>query len=179
MCVVQQWPDALFLSKRLATFDLLNVLWDPSTGLSALCRSRRRRTSVGAHFTPDSPLSDAWFPSPDATWGGVAPDTLSPIQLVSIQWTVAHQISLSMGFSRQEYWSGLLFPSPGHLLHLGIEPSLLHWRPILSPQNCESTKPWLSPSCVFLFHVSFANLVLSSPGTFTLSLILVVHLYLY
>lgn len=46
-------------------------------------------------------------------------------------------------------------------------------------KTAESTKPWLSPSCVFLFHVSFANLVLSSPGTFTLSLILVVHLYQY
>ena len=30
-------------------------------------------------------------------------------------WTVAHQASLSMGFSRQEYWSGLPFPSPGDL----------------------------------------------------------------
>ena len=30
-------------------------------------------------------------------------------------WTVAHQIPLSMGFSRQEYWSGLPFPSPGDL----------------------------------------------------------------
>ena len=36
-------------------------------------------------------------------------------------WTLAHQAPLSMGFSRQEYWSGLLFPSPGDLPHLGIE----------------------------------------------------------
>ena len=75
MCVVQQWSDALFLSKRLATFDFLNVLWDPSTGLNAFCRRcRSRRTSVGAHFTPDCPLGDAWLHSPDSTWGGVAPD---------------------------------------------------------------------------------------------------------
>ena len=32
------------------------------------------------------------------------------------QWTVAHQSSLSMGFSRQEYWSGLLFPSPDNII---------------------------------------------------------------
>ena len=32
-----------------------------------------------------------------------------------IPWTVAHQAPPSMGFSRQEYWSGLLFPSPGDL----------------------------------------------------------------
>ena len=40
-------------------------------------------------------------------------------------WTVAHQAPLSMGFSRQEYWSGLPFPSPGDLPNPGIEPSSL------------------------------------------------------
>ena len=38
-------------------------------------------------------------------------------------WTVAHQAPLSMGFPRQEYWSGLPFPSPGDLLNPGIEPT--------------------------------------------------------
>ena len=38
-------------------------------------------------------------------------------------WTGAHQTPLSMGFSRQEYWSGLLFPSPGDLPNPGIEPA--------------------------------------------------------
>ena len=37
-------------------------------------------------------------------------------------WTVAHQVPLSMGFSRQEYWSGLPFPSPGDLPNPGIKP---------------------------------------------------------
>ena len=37
-------------------------------------------------------------------------------------WAVIHQAPLSMGFSRQEYWSGFPFPSPGDLLDLGIEP---------------------------------------------------------
>ena len=40
-----------------------------------------------------------------------------------IPWTVACQAPLSMGFSRQEYWSALLFPSPGDLLNPGIKPS--------------------------------------------------------
>ena len=35
---------------------------------------------------------------------------------------IAHQVPLSMGFSRQEYWSGLPFPSPGDLPDPGIEP---------------------------------------------------------
>ena len=37
-------------------------------------------------------------------------------------WTVSYQIPLSMGFSRQEHWSGLPFPAPGDLPDLGIEP---------------------------------------------------------
>ena len=40
-------------------------------------------------------------------------------------WTVAPQASLSMEFSRQEYWSGLPFPSPGYLPDPGIEPRSL------------------------------------------------------
>ena len=38
-------------------------------------------------------------------------------------WTIAHQALLSIGFSRQEYWSGLLFPSLGDLPNPGIEPT--------------------------------------------------------
>ena len=48
--------------------------------------------------------------------------SLSRVQLFVTPWSVAHQAPLSMGFSRQEYWSGLPFPSPGDLPHPGIEP---------------------------------------------------------
>jgi len=41
-------------------------------------------------------------------------------------WTVAHQAPLSMEFSRQEYWSGLPFPSPGDLTDPEIEPWVFH-----------------------------------------------------
>ena len=37
-------------------------------------------------------------------------------------WTVARQVPLSMGFPRQEYWSGLPFPSPGDLTDPGMKP---------------------------------------------------------
>ena len=50
---------------------------------------------------------------------------LSHIQLFATPWTVAHQAPLSMGFSKQEHWSELPFPSPGHLLDPGIEPSCI------------------------------------------------------
>ena len=48
--------------------------------------------------------------------------SLSRVQLFATPWTVAHQAPPSMEFSRQEYWSGLPFPSPGGLPDPGIEP---------------------------------------------------------
>ena len=47
---------------------------------------------------------------------------LSCVRFFVTLWTVAHQAPLSMEFSRQEYWSGLPFPSPGDLPDSGIEP---------------------------------------------------------
>ena len=50
-------------------------------------------------------------------------EVISRIRLFVTPWTVrAHQAPPSMEFSRQEYWSGLPFPSPGHLPDPGIEP---------------------------------------------------------
>ena len=49
-------------------------------------------------------------------------ELLSHVWLFATQWTVAYKAPLSMEFSRQEYWSGLPFPSPGDLPHPGIEP---------------------------------------------------------
>ena len=46
----------------------------------------------------------------------------SVVSKCATPWTVAHQASLSIGFPRQEYWSGLPFPSPGDLPDPGIEP---------------------------------------------------------
>ena len=47
---------------------------------------------------------------------------LSRVLLFVIPWSVACQAPLSMEFPRQEYWSGLPFPSPGDLPNPGIEP---------------------------------------------------------
>jgi len=47
---------------------------------------------------------------------------LSHVRLFATPWTAAHQAPLSMEFSREEYWSGLPFPSPGDLPNPGIEP---------------------------------------------------------
>ena len=53
---------------------------------------------------------------------------LSHVQLFATLWTAAHQAPLSMGFSRQEYWSGLQFSPPGYLPNSEIEPT-----PLASP----------------------------------------------
>ena len=50
---------------------------------------------------------------------------LSRVGLFASPWTVARQAPLSMGFSRQEYWSGLLWPAPGDLRNPGIKPASL------------------------------------------------------
>ena len=48
--------------------------------------------------------------------------SLSHVRLFSTLWTITYQAPPSMGFSRQEYWSGLPFPSPGDLPNPRIEP---------------------------------------------------------
>ena len=48
--------------------------------------------------------------------------SLSRVRLFATPWTVAYQAPPSMGFSRQDCWSGLSFPSPGDLPDPGIEP---------------------------------------------------------
>ena len=64
-------------------------------------------------------------------WTGAVP------YFLAIPWTVVYQASLSMGFSRQEYWSGLPFPSPGHLPDSGIEPR----SPVLQADALPSEPP--------------------------------------
>ena len=68
----------------------------------------------------------------------VVPSHFSSVRLFAAPWTVAHQVPLSMGFSRQEYWSGLPFPPPGDLPHLGIKPASP-----LSP-SLQADSSWLS-----------------------------------
>ena len=57
-------------------------------------------------------------------FGSVHAQSLSPVQLFVTPWTVACQPLLSMGLSRQGYWSGLPFPSLGDLPNPGIEPCI-------------------------------------------------------
>ena len=66
----------------------------------------------------------------------------SCVQLFTTPWIVAHQASLSIEFSRQEYWSGLPFPSPGDLPNPGIE----HGSPSLQAGTLLSEPPGKLPT---------------------------------
>ena len=63
--------------------------------------------------------------------------SLSHVRLFATLWTITHQAPLSMGFSGQEYWSGLPFPSPGDLPDPGIEPR----SPVLEADALTSEPP--------------------------------------
>ena len=62
---------------------------------------------------------------------------LSHVLLFVTLWTVAHQAPLSMGFSRQEHWSALLFPSAGDLPNSGMKPR----SPALQADSLSSEPP--------------------------------------
>ena len=68
----------------------------------------------------------------------------SHVQLFVTLWTVAYQASLSMGFSRQKYWSGLAFPAPGDLPDPGIEPTSF-MSPALAGSFLTTSAPWETP----------------------------------
>ena len=59
-------------------------------------------------------------------------------------WTVARKIPLSMGFSRQEYWSGTPFPTPGDLPNPGTEPVSLV-SPLLTGRFFTTSATWEAP----------------------------------
>ena len=66
-------------------------------------------------------------------------------------WTVARQTPLSMGFCRQEYWSGLLCPPPGDLYHQGLNPCLLC---LLHCRQFFTAKPPRKPCILVTPHYS-------------------------
>ena len=72
----------------------------------------------------------------------------SPVRLFATPWTIARQAPLSMGFSRQEYWSRLPFPSPGDLPNAGIEPTTLK-TPELAGRFFTPGATWEAP-CMYL-----------------------------
>ena len=87
---------------------------------------------------------------------------LSRVQLLATPWTVARQAALSMGFPRQEYWSGLPCPPPGDLPNPGIKPASL-MSPALADGFPTSGATWEAPK----YHVLtlFNPMDCSLPGS--------------
>ena len=82
--------------------------------------------------------------------------SLSRVRLFATPWGVAHQAPPSVGFSRQECWSGLPFPSPGDLLNPGIEPG----SPALRADALPSEPP--PPVCSYYYQSSCGILIHSA-----------------
>ena len=85
---------------------------------------------------------------------------LSRVQLFPIPWTVTYQAPPSMEFSRQEYWSGLPFPSPGDLPNPGIEPR----SPALQADTLPSEPPGKPRRYRFSRQEHWSGLPFPSPG---------------
>ena len=78
--------------------------------------------------------------------------------VTAIPGTVAHQVPLSMGFSSQECWSGLPFPSPGIFLTQGSNPGLLHYRQTLYQLSYEGEEEKLK------FYITSCSFCLCNPA---------------
>ena len=74
--------------------------------------------------------------------------SFSYVQLFVTPWTVAHEATLSVGFSRQEYWSGFPFPSSEDLPDLGIVPG----SPALQANSLHSEPPGKPKGGLWLFN---------------------------
>ena len=80
--------------------------------------------------------------------------SLSCVRLFSTPWTLAYQSPLSMEFSRQEYWSGLPFPSPGDLPDSGIEPRSPALQADALPSESPDSLTFHFPKCQALYIFS-------------------------
>ena len=78
----------------------------------------------------------------------------SHVRLCATPWMVAHQAPLSMGFSRQEYWSGLPFPPPEDLPFPGIEPTSLK-SPALAGRFFTTSATWEVKSTTWALRPMF------------------------
>ena len=82
----------------------------------------------------------------------------SRVRLFATQWTVVPQAPLSMGLSRQEYWSGLPFPSPRDLPNPGIKPTSLT-SPALAGRFFTISTTWEAQRHQFLSYLTAAYLL--------------------
>ena len=83
----------------------------------------------------------------------------SCVQLFAILWTIAPRAPLSMGFSRQESWSGWPCPPPGDLTDLGIKPASLR-HPALVGMFFTTSTTWEAPLFIILIANNVINIII-------------------
>ena len=117
--------------------------------MSQICDKRNKApgyvTFCNLFYFIFSPRYFLLWDSGHSNSGTSGKDLLSRVRLFETLWTVAHQAPPSMGFSRQEYWSGLPFSSPKKkMIPLVPNPN---WSPCCSsPENLAPAWPFSSPS---------------------------------
>ena len=119
LCLHTSWASAAASLSPVRTFQM-HTMCSPSLAFSHLfstvvleigCQTWRHNEPAWLHKCHTSEKQKK-----------VKVKSLSHVRLFATPWSVARQAPPSMGFSRQEYWSGLPFPSPGDLPDPGIEP---------------------------------------------------------
>ena len=140
-------------------------------GLEVVCIYITIFLCVVSHSViPDSatpwPAKRLWpwnSPSHNTGMGVCMLSHFSCVWLLTTIWTAASQAPLSMGFSRQEYWSGLPFPYPGHLSNLGIEPGSPALQTDILPSE-PLGKPYYVPadSNVYTFQFLLSGIIVSA-----------------
>ena len=145
---VRTWDRIIFLAVPCSIWDLSSPnkhqTHDPCTGSAVLITGPPGKTCRVLTARPSGKSCEAEYNALFRMlgWGQLGvlniwlwrlnlircmcvPSCFSHVQHFATPWTVAHWAPWSMEFSRQEYWSGLLFPSPGDLPDPGIEPMSL------------------------------------------------------
>ena len=113
---------------------------------SERCGSERCRLPLQVSWVkPDTVIHPTQACFPQAHARACMLSHFSRVQLFVTPWTIAHQAPLSVGFSRQEYLSGLPFPSPGDLPNPGMEPTSPA-SPALADGSFTDSTTWEVPS---------------------------------
>ena len=150
----QHWIEACHVSRKSLQWKNLSFLLNASTSNSSLFPSQEETGPTHAVCSASFTQSLASPPVPVNYFPGERVCVLSRfsyVRLFATLWTLVCQAPLSMGFSRQEYWSGLPFPPPRDLPDPGIYylPSLLR----LGSNRPKSIMVYLiDPSLLWLLH---------------------------
>ena len=99
---------------------------------------------------------------------------LGHVWLFVTPWTVAYQAPWTMGFTRQEYWSGLPWPSPGDLPDPGIEPGSSALQPDTLPSEPPG-KPWETYRLLFIYNRTLKIRLQQSGLSWVLCILLILH----